>query len=229
VQVEGERAHADGLQPPGDDVQRRPFLGDEQHPLAVGDRAGEQVGDGLRLAGAGRALEHEGAPGGGLGDRAQLGGVGRDGAPRGQLVEVGGARGVRGGVGEGLGRPVHEVVHQRVGGQVGPVLVEVPPEPVLGELQDGEVGGGLDAVREPGVGERLAHRLQRAVDRDGGARPLVVGGARLGEPRDGQAVHLPQLLQQAVVRRAGAAVVERQPVDAVAAGRGEGDRHQDQR
>ena len=72
VQVERERAHADRVQPPRDDVQRGALLGDEQHPLALGDRAGEQVGDGLRLAGAGRALQHEGAPGAGLGDRPQL-------------------------------------------------------------------------------------------------------------------------------------------------------------
>jgi hypothetical protein len=224
VQVEHEGAHADGLEPPRDDVQGRALLGDEQHLLSVGDRAGEQVGDRLRLAGAGRALEDEGAAGGGLGDRAQLRGVGGHRARGGQLVEVGGVRGVGDRVDERLRGPVHEVVHQRVGGEVGPVLVEVLPEPVLGELQDGEVGGGLDPVRQPGVGQRLAHRLQRPVQVD--ARALLAG---LGQPRDGEAVHLPQLLQQAVVRGARPGVVERQPVDAVAAGRGEGDRHQHQR
>jgi hypothetical protein len=72
VQVEGEHAHADGVQAPRHDVQGGPLLGDEQHPLALGDRTREQVGDGLRLAGAGRALQHEGAAGAGLGDGPQL-------------------------------------------------------------------------------------------------------------------------------------------------------------
>jgi hypothetical protein len=39
-----------------DDVDRGPFLADEEHPLAAPDMVGDQVGDGLRLAGAGRAL-----------------------------------------------------------------------------------------------------------------------------------------------------------------------------
>jgi hypothetical protein len=69
VQVEGEHAHADGVQPASDDVQRRPLLGDEQHPFAVGDGPGEQVGDGLGLARSGRALQDERAAGGRLGDR----------------------------------------------------------------------------------------------------------------------------------------------------------------
>ena len=42
-----------------DDIKRRSFLADEQDPLAPRDRVGNQVGDGLALPGARRALHHE--------------------------------------------------------------------------------------------------------------------------------------------------------------------------
>ena len=60
--------------------------------LPAATACAEQVGDRLRLAGAGRPLEHERAAGVGLGDRPQLRGVGRGGQLRGELVEVDEAR-----------------------------------------------------------------------------------------------------------------------------------------
>ena len=164
--------------------------------LPVGDRAGEQVGDRLRLAGAGRALEHEGAAGVGLGDRPQLRGVGRGGQLGGELVEVDVVAGVAGRVLERLGRLVHQVGDQRVLREVGPVLVEVLPQPELGELQDREVRRRLDPVGQPVPDQRDAHRLAAPASRSSGA----VGG--LGQRRDDEAVQLAQLLQQAVVRGA---------------------------
>ena len=88
MQVEAERPEPDGIQPPGDDVKGGTFLGDEQHPPAVGDGPGQQVGDRLRLPGSGRALEHEGAAGGRLADRGDLGRVGRYRAGRGEFVQI---------------------------------------------------------------------------------------------------------------------------------------------
>ena len=161
----------------------------------------EQVGDGLRLAGAGRALQHERAAGLGLGDRPQLRGVGGDGQLRGELVEVDEAAGVARRVLERLGRLVHQVADQRVLREVGPVLVEVLPQPELGELQDREVGGRLDPVGQPVPDQRDAHRLERGLEVE-----HAVG--RLGQRRDGEAVQLAQLLQQAVVRGARARLVE---------------------
>ena len=107
--------------------------------------------------------------------------------------------------------------------KLGPVLVEVLPQPELGELQDREVGGRLDPVGQPVPDQRDAHRLERG--RPGPADAV----RRLGQRRDGEAVQLAQLLQQAVVRRARAGLVERQPVRAGAAQRREGDRDEHQR
>ena len=61
VQVEHEVAQAHPVEPADDGVDGRPLLGDEEHPLAVGGERGDQVGDGLRLAGAGRARARRGA------------------------------------------------------------------------------------------------------------------------------------------------------------------------
>ena len=43
-------------QPTLDDLQRCSLLGDEQHAAALRQRIGDDVGDGLRLARAGRAM-----------------------------------------------------------------------------------------------------------------------------------------------------------------------------
>ena len=131
--------------------------------------------------------------------------------------------GVAGRVGERLGRLVHEVGDQRVVGEVRPVLVEVLPQPELRELQDREVRRRLDPVGQPVPDQRHPHRLERGVE----VERRAVG--RLGQRRDGEAVQLAQLLQQAVVRRARAGLVEGDPVGAGAAQRREGDRDEHQR
>ncbi len=75
-------------EPGAHDVEGRPLLGDEQHPLAAGDRASQQVRDRLRLAGSRRPFEHERLAGDGGCDRLQLRAVRRDGAGRVEVVEV---------------------------------------------------------------------------------------------------------------------------------------------
>jgi len=64
-----------------------PLLGDEEHALAIGGQRGDEVGDGLALAGARRPLHDEvGAAAGGL-DHLVLRGVGVQDEGRARLVE----------------------------------------------------------------------------------------------------------------------------------------------
>ena len=75
VGVEDQVAQADAVEPGEHGVDGRPLLGDEQHPLALAREAGDEVGDGLRLAGAGRALDDEVRAGADRVDRGLLGRV----------------------------------------------------------------------------------------------------------------------------------------------------------
>ena len=147
VQVEGVGPHAHAVEAVLDDVESCSLLGDEEHSPALGHGAGQQVGDGLRLAGAGRALEHEGASGHGVGDGPQLGAIGWHRAQGRERVQVGATRRVVR-VGEGCRRRVDEVRDERVVAEGLPVLVEVLPQPELGELQDRDVRGVLHVVAQ---------------------------------------------------------------------------------
>ena len=62
VDLEAEFADADPVEPLFDDVERRLLFGDEQNALIVLDGVGDDVGDGLALARAGRAVQHEARP-----------------------------------------------------------------------------------------------------------------------------------------------------------------------
>ena len=59
MQFQAELAQAHFPQAPVHHVQCRDFLGNEQHPLAFGHALGNEVRDGLALAGAGRADQHK--------------------------------------------------------------------------------------------------------------------------------------------------------------------------
>ena len=59
MELEAMVAEAVLAQAAMDDVERRRLLGDEQHRLARGEAVGDHVGDGLALAGAGRADDDE--------------------------------------------------------------------------------------------------------------------------------------------------------------------------
>ena len=141
VQVEHQVVEPDRGQPGQHGVDRRPLLGDEQRALAGRGEAGDQVGDGLRLAGARRPLD----------DQVR---AGQDGVHDGLLGRVGVQHEVLGaGVGVGgAGRA------GRAGGDGGQ-RVGVP-----GERRDHVVRGegvalGLQVGdhRQPGVGERAHH------------------------------------------------------------------------
>ncbi len=71
-QVKAEIAQLGLFQPSLHHLQRRPLLGHEQHRAALRQRVGDDVGDGLALAGAGRPDHHEAGAGGGAGDGAGL-------------------------------------------------------------------------------------------------------------------------------------------------------------
>ena len=62
VELETDRAEADAAQAGVHHVESGHLLRDEQDRFPVVHRAGDDVGDRLRLAGAGRSLHHEVAP-----------------------------------------------------------------------------------------------------------------------------------------------------------------------
>src|SRR6185437_17105510 len=76
VDVEHRLTQVDALQPGEHGVDGGAFLGDEQYLAAPGHQGGDQVGDGLALAGARRSVDHQAVPGQHRADRAALRGVG---------------------------------------------------------------------------------------------------------------------------------------------------------
>ena len=60
------------LEPVVDDVDGRPLFADEEHALAADDEIGNQICDGLRFAGARRALDDVAGTAAGQGDRLRL-------------------------------------------------------------------------------------------------------------------------------------------------------------
>ena len=66
------------VESPLHDFESRHLLGDEQHFLVLGDRFGDQIGDGLRLAGSGWALNDQVAALHGIDDGKSLRTVGID-------------------------------------------------------------------------------------------------------------------------------------------------------
>ena len=72
VQFETEIAQPYGVEPLFDDGERRLLFGDEQHAPAAFEAVGDDIGDGLALARARRAVQHEGGAGNSLGDGGKL-------------------------------------------------------------------------------------------------------------------------------------------------------------
>ena len=89
-----QRVQTTLLQTVEDHVERRAFFADEQDPLAFARVVGDQVGDGLRFACAGRALDDETAPVTRQPDGGVLGGVGRHHVPALTYRQRGGWRGL---------------------------------------------------------------------------------------------------------------------------------------
>jgi hypothetical protein len=80
VAAQGARSHgdagqADVVEALGDAVQRGTARAHDEHALVLADERADRVDDGLRSAGAGQGLHHEGVAGGDLGDHVLLLGV----------------------------------------------------------------------------------------------------------------------------------------------------------
>ena len=73
MQVEGEPTESLLVEATADDLEGGGLLGDEEDPLASREAFRKQVGDGLALAGAGRALEDKRASLGSAGHGGKLG------------------------------------------------------------------------------------------------------------------------------------------------------------
>ena len=170
MQVEHEVAQADPVEPADDGVDGRALLGDEQHPLAVGRQGGDEVGDGLRLAGAGRAVHDEVRPRAHRLDGLLLAAVGVEhehvalgvvevdpaavelGAHRAQGVGVAGERGHDVVVGEGVALGGEVGHHRQLGVREG---ADDQPrgDREVGDVRAGGTQGGVDRVGvEHGVG-----------------------------------------------------------------------------
>ena len=204
VQVEGEGGEADLRQAAAHDVERRALLGDEQHPAPPRDLVGEDVGDGLGLAGARRAFQDEGAPTAGEGNRLGLRAVRGDGHVGDHAVEGSQARIhlCRSGIGEPVGWGQGEVAGNRLGEEPFPVLIEVSPEQVAGETDDGQARLGLDGEGQAGIEEGLAQAAHDLVDIDA----ALAADARwtdwqLVQSRHHETEFDPQLLHQREVER----------------------------
>ncbi len=169
------------------------FLGDEEHLPPFGEAVGDDVGDGLGLARAGRPLKDEGAAAGRPPDGFELGTVHGQRQSGADLVlrdDVGLGHGVL----ERVGGRLDQVLDDGVGQELLPVLGQVAPHFQGGELQQRDTAVGLDAERQ-GVGEQLfTHPLEHGLQVDAG----VVGG-RVGEHGDLDTEVASQLLLQAVV------------------------------
>jgi len=88
MQHEAGRSEAHGIEPALDDIESSHFLGDEEHfaPLREGGR--DEVDDGLRFAGAGRALNDHAATVEDIEDRESLRAVGIDDLSQADAVEL---------------------------------------------------------------------------------------------------------------------------------------------
>ena len=112
MQFQAERTQPDAGKAPVHHFERRHFFRDEQHCLAFGQAVRDQVGDGLALAGAGRAFEHQVAAGIDRADRLELRRIGQE-RRQDVLRAVGGVEPVefagRAFAGKGLARLVDQV------------------------------------------------------------------------------------------------------------------------
>ena len=188
VQVEHEGAEAHRIEPGFHHVECRLFLRHEQHGFAQVKAVGDHVGDGLGLAGAGRAFQHKAAALAGGHDGFQLRPVGGDGQRQGFLgnVDVSDVGVVQWcGFDEAFPGLQGNVAEDGGGEEFRPVRVDVFPHAIGGEFSDNNVCGFGDRERQVG-GQKLPGNL-----RDGVAdvQPGFVESWR-GERRNVQVVGL---------------------------------------
>ena len=174
MQLEAERTEADLFQPPMHHFERCQFLRHEQHGAALRQQVRDQVGDGLALAGTGRALQHQVAAGIDGADSLQLRRVG-DQRCQDVVRRVGLVQTIQPGqclvARERLARTVDQVLHHAVGLELRGAVLQVLPHQVLREREQAEVRF-VQHLPLFQLGHCQAERLQQARDVDA----LVVGG-----------------------------------------------------
>jgi hypothetical protein len=195
VYVHDQAVQAAAGEPVGDRRDRRALLRDEEHPLAARHQRGDQVGDGLALAGTGWALHDRVLAGEDRVDRPMLRGVGvQDHVLVGRGRVVGRQRVDLAGTG-GQRRERRTVAGHR-GDHV------VPDADVLRRLQVGD-------HRQLGVGEGTQHEARghreaadpagRLLDQPLEDRRRIEAGRRLGQLLDLLDVELhPEIVGQQV-------------------------------
>ncbi len=213
VQVEQVVAEPGGGQPVLDHVERGRRLGDEQHPLPGVGQGADHVRHGLRLAGPGRAVDHEAVPGQRGGDALPLVRVGVQQQRHVvvQLARLEPETAVLGGQRADHRMPedhrlvLGQILPDRLSGQVEDGQHDRVGEPPAGLLRDprtqlGVVRGELDAELGHPAGEgRVEQRVTGA-----GAQPGHVAG-----PERDQVDRREQ--HRAGVRRAGRVLPVQQP------------------
>ncbi|KAG0929878.1 hypothetical protein G6F31_017206 [Rhizopus arrhizus] len=183
MQFQTERPQADVGQPTVHDFQRRHFFGHEQHGLAARQKVRDQIGDGLALAGARRAFQHQVAAGIHGADGFQLRRVGQQ---RGQqvlrlvaVVQPVKAR-IQGFLREGLPRMIDQVLDDAVGFQLLGTVLQVLPHQILGERENPQVH-----LLQHFPASDLAHGKTEGLQHAGHVHALVVGGQDV-QARDAQ-------------------------------------------
>ena len=199
MQLQAEFAKPLGFQAAIHHVQRRALLGDEQHPPTERQVVGDHVGDGLGLAGAGRAVEDEILATGRGQHRRQLRGIRRQWGEefgRGdlaiQLALTGEAAAAQ--VGAGFRGAFQQVTHQRAFHQLVAALGEVLPHQVLGEgeLAEQQFVADLEAGQ-------VAHRTADLGPDPVHVDAVAIAGQRAVEPGNVQVEVVAQELQQGQV------------------------------
>ena len=204
VEVEDEIADAGLPEPPGDDVEGGPLLCDEQDAAPLRDRTDDDVGDRLRLARAGRPFDDKGPPRQGPGDNLRLRRVGGNREPGDQLLEARDGR-IRRGVVELRVRRINEMVDQGVPGDGLPGLLEVLPQPEGAELEDSEIGRGLDMEGQPVLRQNPPDDVEQPLEVNPG--PVLLRLAEFGQVQTEVGA---QPLDEGVVRHRGPGRVDSQ-------------------
>ena len=167
MQLQAERCETDRLQPPVNHGQCCHLFRDKQHRFALTQRVGNDVGDGLALAGARRAFQHQIATGSHRAQRFHLRRIGQqrreDVLGLESLVQI-----HRHQVGvilsrKGLTWVLDEVLYNAVGLQLLGAVLQVFPHQILGEREQAEMGL-LDHFPMLDFSDREPERLQHALD-----------------------------------------------------------------
>lgn len=167
MKVEDQPANAHLPQAPRNDLQGGLLLGDEEDLLAVGDGADDHVRDRLRLPRSRRPFDDNRPAGQSLRNDLRLGRVRGHGQARQETFQIRHrCTDVR--VGELLIRSIDEMSHQRVARNTPPGLLKVLPQTEGAELEEPEVGRGLDVEGQAVLSENSADDVEKSREVEAG-------------------------------------------------------------